>query len=348
MIDVRRVACAVFALVAAGGLTSGWSATAADAAAPAAQAIPAHVFAPYVETYAGGSLAQLATDSGAQYLTLAFLQTPAKGSCTVDWDGDPSTPVATAQYGADIARIRARGGDVIPSFGGYSADHDGTDIADSCTSVAKIAAAYEQVVTTYDVSRLDLDVEDRSLNRTAAISRRNAAIHLVQQWAARRGRTVQFSYTLPASMTGLDPTGVHVLSDALSQHADVAVVNAMAFDFYDGQPHEMGRDTVTVANAVIAQMHSVTPGVTRARLWSQLGITTMVGIDDFGPAETLTVADARLVERWATYHHLASRSFWASERDNGGCPGQAGSGDCSGIAQAPWQFSHIFEPFTRA
>jgi chitinase len=203
-------------------------------------------------------------------------------------------------------------------------------------------------VTTYDVSRLDLDVEDRSLNRTAAVTRRNEAIHLVQQWAARQGRTVQFSYTLPASMTGLDPTGVHILADAVTHHASVTVVDAMAFDFYDGQPHEMGRDTVTVANAVIAQMHSVMPSLSRAQLWPHLGITTMIGIDDFGPAETLTLADARLVERWAAHHHLASLSFWAAERDNGGCPGQAGSDDCSGIAQSSWQFSHIFEPFTRA
>jgi hypothetical protein len=30
------------------------------------------------------------------------------------------------------------GGDVIPSFGGFSADQAGTEIADSCTSVSGI------------------------------------------------------------------------------------------------------------------------------------------------------------------------------------------------------------------
>ena len=51
------------------------------------------------------------------------------------------------------------GGDVIPSFGGYSADHGGTEIADSCTNVQAIAADYEQVITTLGVTRLDMDVE---------------------------------------------------------------------------------------------------------------------------------------------------------------------------------------------
>jgi chitinase len=72
----------------------------------------------------------------------------------------------------------------------------------------------------------------------------------------------------------------------------------------------------------------------------------MVGIDDFGPPEIFTTHDAVVVERWADEHAIAELSFWALERDNGGCPGVAGSDGCSGIQQATWQFSHTFEPFT--
>ena len=61
--------------------------------------------------------------------------------------------------GSDIAAIQAAGGNVIPSFGGYTADTTGTDIADSCTSVSAIAQVYEDVITTYHVPRIDLDVE---------------------------------------------------------------------------------------------------------------------------------------------------------------------------------------------
>ncbi|MFI5101125.1 MAG: chitinase [Actinomycetes bacterium] len=329
-------------------LVTGAGPAAAEAAQGASRApLPAHVFAPYFETYAGSSLATLSHDSGAKYLTLAFLQTPARGSCEVAWNSDPTTPVSWSTYGADIRRIRAAGGDVVPSFGGYSADHDGTEIADSCTSVPLIAAAYENVIRTYGVTRIDLDVEDRSLNRPAAIDRRNRAIHLVQEWAAAHHRTVQFVYTLPTGTAGLDPTGAALLQDAVRDGARVQVVNIMTFDYYDGAPHEMARDTAVAADAVLAQLRTVYPRASRHALWSMLGITEMIGIDDFGSPETLTTADARRVERWATARGVAELSFWALQRDNGGCPGTAGSDDCSGVRQAPWQFSRTFEPFTR-
>lgn len=310
------------------------------------RATPAPVFAPYFETYAGSDLAAQARASGARRLTLAFLETPRPGSCEVAWNGDPATPVAWSTYGADIAAIRARGGDVIPSFGGYSADHGGTDIADSCSSVPAIAAAYERVVTTYGVTRLDLDVEDRALNHPHAIAKRNKAIHLVQQWAAAHGRTVDFSYTLPSSMGGLDDTGVALLQDARRHGAVVSLVNAMTFDFYDDQPHRMGPDSITAARAVLGQLATVWPGRSGSWLAGHLGLTEMVGIDDYGPAETLTLADARDVARWAQDNGVALLSFWALQRDNGGCPGVAGSDSCSGVAQGRWAFSRIFESRT--
>ena len=76
---------------------------------------------------------------------------------------------------------------MIPSFGGYSADQGGTEIADSCKTVSQIAAAYESVITTYGVTRLDMDVEAKSLGNTAGIDRRNKAIKMTEDWAASNG-----------------------------------------------------------------------------------------------------------------------------------------------------------------
>ena len=44
---------------------------------------------------------------------------------------------------------------------------------------------------------------------------------------------------------------------------------------------------------------------------------------------------------------IATLSFWALQRGNGGCPGTRGAGTCSRVKQPTWWFSHIFEPFTR-
>jgi hypothetical protein len=76
-----------------------------------------------------------------------------------------------------------------------------------------------------------------------------------------------------------------------------------------------------------------------------IGVTEMEGIDDYGAAETFTEADATTVLNWAESQGIGELSFWAVERDNGGCVGTGGSDSCSGIAQATWYFSNKFEPF---
>ncbi|MGW2184481.1 glycosyl hydrolase family 18 protein [Streptomyces sp. NPDC001719] len=330
-------------VTAAAGLALGGG-TAHAAAAPAP--LPAHVFAPYFETYSSESPAALSAQSGAKYLTMAFLQTEAKGSCTPYWNGDTGKPVSASVFGSDITTIRNNGGDVIPSFGGYAADNTGTEIADSCADVSKIAAAYENVITTYGVSRLDLDIEDNSLTNSAGIDRRNQAIKLVQDWAAGNGRTVQFSYTLPTTTHGLADSGLAVLRSAVANGARVDVVNIMTFDYYDGATHDMAADTTSAAEGLHGQLGGLYPAKSSAELWAMTGITEMPGIDDYGPAETFGTQDAVKVYDWAVSQGVNTLSFWALQRDNGGCPGTKGSDSCSGIAQDTWYFSHTFAPFT--
>ncbi|GAA3510775.1 chitinase [Actinocatenispora rupis] len=335
------------AAFAAAATVLGGAALAGVAASPAtaATALPAHLSAPYFEAWNGDSLAGLAQQSGNRYLTMAFLQADRKGSCTPYWNGDSGMPVDAAQFGSDIDTMRAAGGDVIPSFGGYTADNTGTEIADSCTDVDAIAAAYEKVVTTYDVTRIDLDIEDNSLTNSAGITRRNQAIRKVEDWAAAQGRTVQFSYTLPCTVNGLADDAYAVLSDAVANGARVDVVNVMTFDYYDGGSHEMADDTKTAATGLHDQLADLYPGTDDAALWQKIGVTEMIGIDDYGAAETFTTADAPAVESWAESKGLAMLSFWALQRDNGGCPGTGGSDTCSGVDQSIWQFSQAFAAF---
>ncbi|MCS0602740.1 glycosyl hydrolase family 18 protein [Streptomyces sp. LP11] len=339
--SVRALLTGVATLAASAGLTLGIGGT-AHAATP----LPAHVFAPYFEAYNGDSPAALAQASGAKYLTMAFLQTEKKGSCTPYWNGETSTPVDASVFGSDFTTIRSRGGDVIPSLGGYAADNGGTEIADSCTSVDSIAAAYEKIITTYDVSRLDMDVEDNSLTNSAGVDRRNQAIKKVQDWAAANGRSVQFSYTLPTTTTGLADSGLAVLRSAKKAGAKVDVVNLMTFDYYDGATHHMATDTQTAASGLRDQLAGLYPDLSDTQLWNMIGVTEMPGVDDYGPAETFTTADAATVYDWAVAKGINTLSFWALQRDNGGCPGGAASDTCSGIAQDTWYFTHTFAPFT--
>jgi len=80
----------VLVLAAAAALAaSAWAGTAAASAGRGLTPIPARVFAPYFEAYLPTSVSKIARQSGARYLTLAFIQTPKKGSCTATWNGKP-------------------------------------------------------------------------------------------------------------------------------------------------------------------------------------------------------------------------------------------------------------------
>jgi hypothetical protein len=337
------------AATAAAVATIGLAAPSASAGVPHGGGLPRHVFAPYFETYntTGGSIAADAQASGARFMSLAFLQTAQAGSCAADWNGDPATPVSPATFGADIAAVQARGGNVIPSFGGFAADTTGTEIADSCTSVPAIAQVFEKVITTYHVPRIDLDIEGDSVNNTAGINRRNEAIARVEAWAAAHGRRIQFSYTLPTFPTGLTTQDVAILRSAIADHARISTVNLLTFDYFLGTQQDMVADTESAAAALLSELHALHPGERPAQLWETVGVTEMPGIDDFGPAETFAQADAATILTWADQHGIGTLSFWAVQRDNGGCPGTKGAGTCSGLIQPTWFFSHAFEPFTR-
>jgi hypothetical protein len=326
---------------------TGFAATGASAAPSRASyggGLPQHIFAPYYETYdTSTDLASLSLQSGARYLSLAFLETAQAGSCTAYWNGDTSTPIASSVFGSDIAAIQAEGGNVIATFGGYTADTTGTDIADSCDSVAAIAQVYEDVITTYNIPRIDLDVEGNSLTNTAGINRRNEAIAEVEAWAAATGRNVQFSYTLPTTTTGLDSEETPILQNAIADGAKISVVNLLTFDYYIGTEQNMLTDTETAAEGLYNELATLYPGESPAWLWHMIGITEMPGIDDYGPDETFTQAQAVPLLLWAESKGIDELSFWALQRDNGGCPGTKGASTCSGLAQPTWYFSHIFE-----
>ncbi len=329
-----------------------WPAAGTMTAAAAATytPLPAHVYAPYYETYLAPNTASIATtaqQSGAKYFTLAFLQSTGKGSCALDWNSNSAQPLN--YYAADIAELRAAGGDVIPSFGGFSADQGGTEIADSCTNVSQIAADYESVITTLGVTRLDMDVEAKSLNNTAGIDRRNKAIAMTEAWAATQGIPLQIQYTIPVEQYGLDANGEAVLQNAVANGVTVSSVNIMVFDYYiagEGVVN-MGQAAINAANNTHTQLATIFPSLTSAQIWNSEGMTMLPGIDDYPKKTEVTyLTDAQAMLNFAQANGMNFLSIWAIQRDNGACPGTRDRNTCSGIVQNTWDFSHLLEPFT--
>ena len=235
---------------------------------------------------------------------------------------------------------------MIPSFGGYTADTTDTELADSCASVSSIADVFESLITTYGVPRIDLDIEGDSVDNAAGINRRNEAIAQTEQWAAARHIKIQFSYTLPTVPAGLPAAELAVLQNAVADGARISTVNLLTFDYYLGTAQDMVADTESAAAGLYGQLQSLYPGDSAGQLWRMIGVTEMPGIDDFGTDETFSTADAGTILSWARSMGINTLSFWALQRDNGGCPGTKGAGTCSGLVQPTWYFSHTFELFT--
>jgi hypothetical protein len=356
----HRFRLAMVATAAAALLASATAASAAPAHNSSwLRPLPNHLYAPYYESYLAPdtpSITATAKASGAKFMTIAFMQSEGTKSCAVDWNSAASQPLS--YYNADIASLRKLGGNVIPSFGGYSADtfgaHDhGTEIADSCTSVQKIAAVYEQVVLELGVTRLDMDVESNAETYAAGINRRDEAIAIAQRWAARRGIRLQIQFTLPVEPDGVESAGVSVLRNAIADGVRVSSVNIMVFDYY--LPHEgvmnMSKTAITCANAVHAELAKLYPQLSSRRIWRMEAMTMLPGISDFGKDETTTVHDARVMLAFEQKMHMNLLSIWAIQRDRQGpkgCVGQSDSNTCSGIKQARWAFDHALEPFTHS
>jgi Glycosyl hydrolases family 18 len=303
--------------------------------ARAATAWPAHVFAPYVDTgLSNTTLTTAAAAYGTQFFTLAFVN---GGSC--QW----SLPNQSG-WQSQASALQAEGGDVSVSFGGYTVDTDGTDLGAQCSSAAAMAAQVESVVTTFNVSHLDFDIESNQQDDNADLALTAQALAQVRSWASGSGRPLTISYTIPVLPTGLTSTGENILTTALANRFTPNIVNIMTMD-YGSSGTEMGAAANQALDATAGQLEGIY-GISAGAAYAMLGNTPMIGQND-SAGETLTLADASTVESYAAGKGIAWLSFWAEGRDNGGCPGNtSASSTCSGLSQANGAFTQAFQPFT--
>lgn len=291
-------------------------------------------YAPYImlrptPDLPGSFLTQLSTASGIRYFTLAFIIGNSDGSCQATWGGRTPLAVETALRAA-IDELRAQGGDVLISFGGEA----GNELALNCPTPEALAAQYQAVIDKYKLAVLDMDIEGTAIKDPESVDRRNAALAAIQ--TANPG--IQISYTLPVSPTGLAPTGVALLNGAMSHGIKVAVVNLMTMDYgASADPSQMGPYATSAVNGTTAQM--LDNGIR-----TRLGIIPMIGNNDVKP-EVFTLADAKQVADWAQANPVVVRmSMWSVSRDIG-CAEGAARGQCSGVAQQPYDFSRILGAF---
>ncbi len=297
---------------------------------------PDHFYAPYMAA-SGYPIDYVAKQAGLRYLTLAFvLSTPNK--CQAAWDGGQTfdaEPILAGQ----LDKLRARGGDVIISFGGAA----GTELALACSDVASLQAQYQSVIDTYKVTRLDFDIEGSTIQDNASIDRRSKALAALEE----KNPDLKISFTLPVTPTGLGDDGLAVLQSAIDNDLQVDVVNIMTMDFGSAYPPDKMDDlTIQASDSLFDQLKKLYPDRNDTELWSMIGLTPMIGLNDSSP-EVFTLDDAKAVLEYAQQKGIRQLAMWKLTRDKA-CSGntQMVSETCSGIAQDAAAYSTIFNAFT--
>jgi chitinase len=337
----------VMGALAAGALAAGTVVSLAAVGANAAPAGPATVAAPAAlgSNWYGSApyvmpldnnppdLTQVMSATGQKAFELAFVL--ADGGCTPAWGG--TAPVsADSTVAADVNAVRAGGGDVSISFGGYG----GTKLGEVCGSAQATAAAEQTVLDKYQAKAIDLDLEEPEYENTGAINNEIGAAKILQQ----NNPGLYVSITTAGTTAGTGYFGQNVLNTAKTQGFTPNNFSIMPFDG--------GFNGAAAQTAALDAFHTLlmnTFGWDSATAYAHEGVSQMNGRTD--SAEYFYQADFQTVLSYATSHGMNRYTFWALNRDRQCTPpdnnGQL-SGTCSSVAQGDWDFTKYTTQFAGA
>jgi hypothetical protein len=273
--------------------------------------------------------------SGARNFNLAFVLD--SGGCTPAWDGDANHKVSSDTTVTGVVNaVRAAGGDVSVSFGGYN----GVELGATCGGASGLAGAYQQVINRYRLTRIDLDYEGDDLDANMGV--RFGAIKILEQ----NNPNLTVSLTIPATTVGFPDTGKDEIRQAISAGARLDLVNFMAFD-YGGPAGSMAASVQSITDQAAAQLASLY-GWSSATAYAHLGLQLMNGHTD-QPSELFTQDTFRTLLSYARSKHVGWFSYWSLNRDRAcdpSVPHNWAEGYCSSVSQTPYEFSKIVAQYT--
>ncbi|WP_411104607.1 carbohydrate binding domain-containing protein [Streptomyces sp. cmx-4-9] len=268
--------------------------------------------------------------TGVKWFTMAFILS--SGGCNPAWDGQ--RPLTGGVDQSTVNAVRAAGGDIVPSIGGWQ----GNKLGPNCATPEALAGAYQKVIDAYGLKAIDVDIENTDEFENAVVQDRIlGALKIVKQ----NNPGLKTILTFGTSTSGPTSWGNRLIERSKELGAGIDVFTIMPFDFGNAST-DMYASTVSATQGLAAKLKS-TYGWDDATAYSHIGISGMNGVSD--TQETTTVQNWTDIRDWANAHHIARLAFWSVNRDRG-CPGGGLQETCSGIAQSDWQFTSITAGFT--
>lgn len=269
-------------------------------------------------------ISQVMAATGQKTFQLAFIL--AGSGCTATWDG--TTPIGQdAAVASAISTIRAAGGDVSVSQGGYS----GTKLGEVCSSPQAEATAMQAVIDTYSLHAIDFDLEEPEYENTTAVDNELGAAQILQQ----DNPGLYVSITMPGTSSGTGYFGENVLKTAKGLGFTPANFSIMPFD--------NGINGAAQTEAALTAFNGLLQkdmGWDAATAWSHEGFSGMDGRSDSG--EMFTTADFDSIRTFALSNGMARFTFWSVNRDRP-CPASESTsvtwGDCSSTDAPAWSYT---------
>lgn len=210
--------------------------------------------------------------TGLKAFQLAFILAPNGGGCSPTWGGTNAVSSDTS-VASTIAAIRAKGGDVSVSIGGYG----GTKLGQACSDAASTAAAYQQVVTKYQLKAIDFDLEEPEYENTAAVANELGAAQILQ----RNNPGIYISVTTAGTAAGTGWFGQQMLNEAKSLGFTPNNFSIMPFD-----GGFSGAASQTAALTAFNGLLQSTFGWDAATAYAHEGFSGMNGRSDSGSTST--------------------------------------------------------------
>ncbi|GAA4634652.1 cellulose binding domain-containing protein [Actinoallomurus vinaceus] len=267
--------------------------------------------------------------TGVKWFTLAFVLSD--GGCNPAWDG---TRPLNGDDATKIQQIRAAGGDVIPSFGGWS----GNKLGEHCSTAQDLAGAYQKVINAYSLKAIDIDMESTEFESEANQDRVLQALKIIKQ----NNSGVKVILTFGTTTSGPNWWGTRLVQQAAALGVPIDTFTIMPFDFGGGSGN-MGQLSIQASEGLHGVLKQNYPGKTDAELYAMQGISSMNGNTD--QSETVTTADFQTMRSYAQQHGLSRFTFWSVNRDRP-CGSGTGSDACSGVSQQPWDYTKIVAQYS--
>ncbi|BCJ54410.1 hypothetical protein Asp14428_58850 [Actinoplanes sp. NBRC 14428] len=265
--------------------------------------------------------------TGIKAFTIAFVLA---NGCNPVWDGEGG--LTGGAHESTINAIKANGGSVVPSIGGWS----GNKLGPNCSTPEALAGAYQKIIDTFGLKAIDIDIENSDeFENTVVQDRILNALKIVKQ----KNPNVKTILTFGTSTTGPNYFGTRLVQQAKALNANIDIFTQMPFDFSGGA--DMYASTVGASEGLKNLLKS-TFGYSDAQAYSRMGISGMNGLSD--QSELTTPQTWSRIREYASSKGFARFTFWSVNRDRA-CPGGGVVSHCSGISQADWEFTKISAAF---